>query len=434
MNILIPFGKKIKRLAKTILTPAPILSYARRIDGVRTDKRVCAMTFDDGPTHAPLSPCNGTSEPKGLTSTLLDALKHYNAFGTFDIIGSTADNYPDRAGKTGTPQWSGERFDHYPSFGNDSMAGAVSCPDLVKRIIEEGHELSNHGYRHIIFGKKNVIYRDRVHLEGIDEVCEDIKRLNDLVKREHSYSLRFMRPAHYVDNIKGGFSSYDAIGLNSMLYLGASFDGAGWLPANEENEAESYRKEVEACVAPLKAALEKDPDALCGKIIFQKDGYNMALRTPVADALPLQLEILQSFGYRVVTVSELMRISPFSDISEASPYTEAFKTLSERTACCYSDNTVRPELPATRGDLIMMVCDGKEALMEKVRLRKERISPFKDVTYRSEYCGAASLALKKGFIKSENGLARLDSPAFEGMALTRGQCAEKVLRDGLLLL
>ena len=43
-------------------------------------------------------------------------------------------------------------------------------------------------------------------------------------------------------------------------------------------------------VEPMKRALEADPDALVGQIIFQKDGYNMSRRTPVAFGLKQQLE------------------------------------------------------------------------------------------------------------------------------------------------
>jgi len=213
-----------------------------------------------------------------------------------------------------------------------------------------------------------------------------------------------------------------------MQYLGASFDGAGWLPVKAESIEASYKAEVEACVAPLREALEKDPDALCGKIIFQKDGYNMALRTPVADALPLQLEILKEYGYRVVTVSDLMEASSFSDVSSDNEYAEIFKKLCEKSAAAYSDNSIRPNDKATRADLVMMACGGREAIEEKIRLRREKRSPFKDVSYKSEYCGAFSLAAKQGLIEIRDGRAEPALPAFGEEGITRGMCAEKVLK------
>ena len=65
----------------------------------------------------------------------------------------------------------------------------------------------------------------------------------------------------------------------------------------------------------LLRTLRQNPDCLCGQIIFQKDGYNMARRSPVAQALPKQLALLQQYGYRVVTVSELLSLCPFADLS-----------------------------------------------------------------------------------------------------------------------
>ena len=66
-------------------------------------------------------------------------------------------------------------------------------------------------------------------------------------------------------------------------------------------------------VEPMRTALAKDPDFFCGQIIFQKDGCNMARRTPIAFALDQQLALLREYGYTVVPVDELLRESPFAD-------------------------------------------------------------------------------------------------------------------------
>ncbi|MBQ5760208.1 MAG: hypothetical protein IIV85_00485, partial [Clostridia bacterium] len=53
-------AKKIKHVLKDEIdrrTPV-YLSPVRRIERVRTDERVCAMTFDDGPMNLPCSPDN----------------------------------------------------------------------------------------------------------------------------------------------------------------------------------------------------------------------------------------------------------------------------------------------------------------------------------------------------------------------------------------
>ncbi len=87
--------KKIKkRRAGRILSPV------RRIERVYppAEGRFVAMTFDDGPTALPT-----TSDPNtGLTASLLDTLARFGAKGTFDVIGTTADNYPGRGTACGS--------------------------------------------------------------------------------------------------------------------------------------------------------------------------------------------------------------------------------------------------------------------------------------------------------------------------------------------
>jgi hypothetical protein len=124
-----------------------MLSAVRRVERVfpPPGRLVVAMTFDDGPTASPARPGNG----KRLTESLLDTMKTYGARGTFDVIGSTAPNYPDREGRPGTALWSGVIYDHYPLFGQDSLAGVANQRDLARRILDEGHELTNHGNTHV---------------------------------------------------------------------------------------------------------------------------------------------------------------------------------------------------------------------------------------------------------------------------------------------
>ena len=55
----------------------------------------------------------------------------------------------------------------------------------------------------------------------------------------------------------------------------------------------------------------------------------MARRSPVAQALPKQLALLQQYGYRVVTVSELLSLCPFADLSPESPVFAPAKALLE---------------------------------------------------------------------------------------------------------
>ena len=363
MSAIVKIGKKGKQLAKKLLggTEKHEVSYVRRIERVRTDKRICAMTFDDGPMDLPANPDRFGG--RSMTDVLLDTLGAHNAKGTFDVIGDTGGNYPDEPGRTGSAAWGGIRYDHYPDFGQDAHGGAVHCDRLIRRMLDEGHQITNHGYRHILFGKKPFVYGKRAYLGSLDAVMADLAALDELMRERYDYRLTLARPAHYVDAIGDGFTSYDAYARMGYQYLAASFDGAGWLPSALEDADAAFEAEVRAMVEPMKKALEADPDCFCGQIIFQKDGCNMAKRTPVAVGLEEQLRLLDQYGYRVVTVGELMAESPFADLGREDPLFDKLCALAQTAAVAFDDNCLRLDQPMTWGALAMLLAP-KDAALE----------------------------------------------------------------------
>ncbi|MBQ3355493.1 MAG: polysaccharide deacetylase family protein [Oscillospiraceae bacterium] len=390
MSTFVRIGKKVKKFAKSVLLPEPKthVGYCRRIERVKTNERVCAMTFDDGPMDLPAAP--DLFGGRALTDVLLDVLDEFNAKGTFDVVGTTAENYPDVKGAVGTPAWGGVAFDHYPAFECDGRGGAVSCPQLMERIIREGHQITNHGYRHVLFGKKSFVYGKRHTLGSLDRVLDDLTALDRLLRGQYGYSMCMSRPPHYVDRIDGVFTSYDAYEKMGYQYLAASFDGAGWLPSKSESPFEA---EVDEMVLPLQKKLEEDPDSFCGQIIFQKDGYNMGLRTPVAVGLRRQLELLTNAGYRVVTVQELLDRSPFADVGADDPDFETFRALAKTHAVAYSNNTLQPDKPMTCGEFAMLAAPREAAVDERLRrlLAGSR-------AYRSRYSGAMAWCREQGLL------------------------------------
>lgn len=399
MSLVVEFikcGKKGKQLLKKLLkgnTPV-YMSDVRRIEQIKTNERVCAMTFDDGPFDLLPSP---NHSDKSLTLTLLETLEKYDARGTFDIVGDTSENYPDEPGSEGTSAWGGIKYDHYPDINKDDRGGALHCPELVQRMIDGGHQLSNHGYVHRIFGAKNVVYGKRVSFNNIDEVVADLERLHQYVKEKFNYELELSRPPHYVDKIKGGHTSYDAYHELGYQYMAASYDGAGWLPCS------TYEEEVKAMYTGIEALLAENPDALCGQIIFQKDGYNMARRTPVADGLGKQLEILKKYGYKVVTVSDLMKYSPFKDLGKGDEgFEEAVCLINNGYSIAYKDNTVKFDHPLKRGELAYMLY-GKEGMSLRTKMIKNNAQAkvCDDVEVKYPYAGAIKVALEKHIFNME---------------------------------
>ena len=273
MSLLVRIGKKGKAIVKKLIAPVEEhhISYTRRIERVKTGRRICAMTFDDGPMDMPASP--DLFGGRSLTDVILDTLEEFRAKGTFDVIGDTSENYPDEAGSLGSPAWGGIAYDHYPELGKDEKGGAVHNDRLIRRMLSGGHQITNHGYRHVIFGQKPFVYGKRVYLGSFDKAVADLKRLHGLMRDKYGYELRMGRPPHYVDAIEKGLTSYDVYDELGYQYMAASFDGAGWLPSKNPDEKAAYEAEVEEMVRPVREALERDPDFFCGQIIFQKDGY-----------------------------------------------------------------------------------------------------------------------------------------------------------------
>lgn len=404
----IGLAKKVKhRFQDQIRERTPVyLSPVRRIEKVALAERVCALTFDDGPCRLPANPDGFDGKP--LTLVLAETLEKYGAKGTFDVVGDTSGNYPDRAGKHGSATWGGMAYDHYPDFEKDSEGGALHCPELIGRLLQGGHEITSHTYSHVLFGRKNLVYGSRKTLSGLDEVVEDLEKLHALLREQHGYEIKLSRPPHYVDGIAGGFNSYDAYGKMGYQYMAASFDGAGWLPLA------TYEAEVEATWRPIEQKLREDPGYFCGQIIFEKDGYNMARRSPIADGLEKQLQLLAEHHYRVVTVSELLALSPFLDLPQSDPRAAAAKKLLEGGWCpAYRDNTLRPEEPLTRGELAMMAFGWPGVDVRVALVRGERKLPWSDLRPDHPYAGALVLAAEAGCLTAEGGRIRPDERVTE---------------------
>ena len=88
----------------------------------------------------------------------------------------------------------------------------------------------------------------------------------------------------------------------------------------------------------------------------------MSLMTPVAHALPKHLGLLANEGYKVVTVSDLLKISPFEDIDTGAQYLPRLVELDQAGYIIgYKNNTFQPERPLTKGEMLMMSITREEA-------------------------------------------------------------------------
>lgn len=112
--------------------------FGRPISSVRGDRRVTALTFDDGP--------NPDATPR-----ILDALAARDVKATFFVLGRHADRWPE----------------------------------LVKRVTDEGHTIGNHGWHH-----------QKLHVRGPGFVRRDLTMGTESIVRASGVRPALFRAPH----------------------------------------------------------------------------------------------------------------------------------------------------------------------------------------------------------------------------------------------
>jgi peptidoglycan-N-acetylglucosamine deacetylase len=203
-------------------TPAKPATYAQ----VRVDQPYIAMTFDDGPSAE-------------NTPRLLEMLKQRNIKATFFLIGQNV----------------------------------ASNPDLVRRILAEGHEIGNHSWTHPQLSK---LSEDRVTME--------ITRTQDAIKGASGFTPTLLRPPYGAITPRQREWVEDRFGLNVILWSVDPFD---W-------------KRPGASVITQRILSQVRP----GAIILSHDIHKQTV-----DAMPATLDGLIAKGYKFATVSQLIAMN-----------------------------------------------------------------------------------------------------------------------------
>lgn len=214
--------------AKSTLRPfeAPLLKPPKnRYFSVPGHGPVVAMTFDDG--------------PRPWTMDLLDALKERGIKATFFVVGQSVRNYPE----------------------------------VVKRIVDEGHEIANHTWSH----PKNMAHKpERI-------VRKEIQACHDIIVQTTGVAPRLFRPPGGSFTLSQSQWIYDEWDYVNIMW---SVDPLDW----KRPGAETIKSRV------VDGAHE-------GAIILAHD-----LHQPTVKAMPATLDALMAEGYQFLRVSELLAL------------------------------------------------------------------------------------------------------------------------------
>ena len=197
------------------------LSYSQ----VNITEKVVAMTFDDGP-HPTLTP------------KLLDILKERNIKCTFFVVGSNAKAYPN----------------------------------IIRRIIAEGHEIGNHTYTHASLTSRSD-----------EQIRTELQKSEDALFTAANYRPHLIRPPYGAINTRVKQLMFSEFGYSTIMW---SVDPQDW-----------RRPGVSVVTSRLVNGAHP------GAIMLSHD-----IHPPTIAAMPAMFDQLLAKGYQFVTVSQLLNM------------------------------------------------------------------------------------------------------------------------------
>ena len=229
------------------------------------------MTFDDGPSSE-------------TTPRLLEILKQRNIKATFFLIGENA----------------------------------ASNPDIVRRILADGHEIGNHSWTH-----------PQLSRLSDDRVTAEISKTQDAIKEASGFTPTLLRPPYGAITTRQREWIESQFGLNIILWSVDPFD---W-------------KRPGASVITQRILSQVRP----GAIILSHDIHKQTV-----DAMPATLDALIAKGYKFVTVTQLIAMNKPKPLPtpDASPDAEQPRSVKNpKSASAPKKSEARPKRRAKEGIL-----------------------------------------------------------------------------------
>jgi peptidoglycan-N-acetylglucosamine deacetylase len=212
--------------ANSTPSPAPSPPKPGTYFQARVDQPYIAMTFDDGPSAE-------------NTPRLLEMLKQRNIKVTFFLIGQNV----------------------------------AANPDIVRRILADGHEIGNHTWTHPQLSKLSD-----------DKVTTEITKTQEAIKDASGYTPTLLRPPYGAITPRQREWISSKLGLNVIIWSVDPFD---W-------------KRPGSAVITQRILSQVRP----GAIILSHDIHKQTV-----DAMPATLDGLLAKGYKFVTVSQLIALN-----------------------------------------------------------------------------------------------------------------------------
>ncbi len=227
---------------------------------------------------------------------------------------------------------------------------------LLRRMLDEGHQVTNHGYRHVLFGEKPFVYGKRDHFHGLDQVVSDPTRLHTLLKETYGYEMTMARPPHYVDKIEGALPATMPMTRWDTSIWPLPLTGQVGCRCTTARPRRACGRRWRPWWTPCEGA-GGGPRQVGRSNHFSRKTANMCRRTPVAFGLKKQLELLKKYGYQVVTVQRLGRTARFG-CGPGDPGFESW-SASEDRGIVYQTTWLRPGRPYDLGELAMLLAPGE---------------------------------------------------------------------------